>query len=81
MKGGLYPEGARLKALDLPVLTAASDFSCNFFRILTSGFEQCGGSTHFGLIQDQVRAFSEGFKTWHPHIYAIIFHHLSNVYA
>ena len=33
--------GARFEALCKPVLLAASDFSCNFFRILTSGFEQC----------------------------------------
>ena len=33
--------GARFEALCKPVLLAASDFSCNFFHILTSGFEQC----------------------------------------
>ena len=33
--------GAHFEALCKGVLMAASDFSCNFFRILTSGFEQC----------------------------------------
>ena len=32
---------ARFEALYMGVLTAASDLSCNFLRILTSGFEQC----------------------------------------
>ena len=40
-KGKTPRVGARLKALDEAVLMAASDFSCNFFRILTSGLEQC----------------------------------------
>ena len=33
--------GACFEALFMDVLMAASDFSCNFFGILTSGFEQC----------------------------------------
>ena len=41
-KGQLYHVGARFEALCKGVLIAASDFSCNFFRILTFGFEQCG---------------------------------------
>ena len=40
-KGKTPRVGARLKALDEAVLMAVSDFSCNFFCILTSGFEQC----------------------------------------
>ena len=40
-KGQTPHVGARLKALDEAVLMAASYFSCNFFRILTFGFEQC----------------------------------------
>ena len=39
--GQLYLVGAHFEALLMGVLMAASDFSCNFFRILTSGFEQC----------------------------------------
>ena len=35
--------GARFEALCNGVLMAASDFSCNLFGILTSGFEQSGG--------------------------------------
>ena len=44
-KGQLYHVGARFEALCKGVLMAASDFSCNFFRILTSGLEQCAAST------------------------------------
>ena len=40
-KGKTPRVGARLKALDEAVLMAVSDFSCNFFCILTSRFEQC----------------------------------------
>ena len=40
-KGQTPRVGARLKALDEAVLMAASDFSCNFFSILTSWLEQC----------------------------------------
>ena len=40
-KGQLYQVGVRFEDLFKGVLTAASDFSCNFFRILTFGFEQC----------------------------------------
>ena len=32
---------AHFKALFMGVLMAASDFSCNFFHILSSGLEQC----------------------------------------
>ena len=37
--------GACFEALFMGVLMAALDFSCNFFRILTSGFEQCEQET------------------------------------
>ena len=40
-KGKTPRVGARLKALDEAVLMAVSDFSCNFFCILSSRFEQC----------------------------------------
>ena len=40
-KGKTPRVGARLKALDEAVLMAVSDFSCNFFCILTFRFEQC----------------------------------------
>ena len=40
-KGQLYHVRSHFEALCKGVLMAASDFSCNFFRILTSGFEQC----------------------------------------
>ena len=40
-KGKTPCVGARLKALDEAVLMAVSDFSCNFFCILSSRFEQC----------------------------------------
>ena len=40
-KGQLYHVRARFKALCEGALVAASDFSCKFFHILTSGFEQC----------------------------------------
>ena len=40
-KGQLYYVVACFEALCKGVLTASSDFSCNFFHILTSGFEQC----------------------------------------
>ena len=43
--GQLYHVEACFEALCKPVLMAASDFSCNFFRILTSGFEQCDDLT------------------------------------
>ena len=33
--------GARLEALFIGVLVVASNISCNFFRILCSGLEQC----------------------------------------
>ena len=39
-KGKTPRVGARLKALDEAVLMAVSDFSCNFFCILTFRFEQ-----------------------------------------
>ena len=42
-KGQLYHVGVRFEAFCKRVLTTALDFSCNFFLILTSGFEQCGG--------------------------------------
>ena len=45
-KGQTPRVGACLKTLDEAVLMAASDFSCNFFGILTSGFEQCAGIFH-----------------------------------
>ena len=44
-KGKTPRVGARLKALDEAVLMAVSDFSCNFFCILTSRFEQCAGNS------------------------------------
>ena len=37
--------GARLEDLLMGVLTATSNLGCNFFRILTSGLEQCALST------------------------------------
>ena len=40
-KGKTPRVGARLKALDEAVLMAVSDFSCNFFCILSPRFEQC----------------------------------------
>ena len=33
--------GVRFEALCKGILMAAMDFSCNFFRILTFGYEQC----------------------------------------
>ena len=40
-KGQLYRVGARFEALSMGVLRAVSDLGCIFFRILSSGFEQC----------------------------------------
>ena len=45
-KGRTPHVGARLKALDEAVLMAVSDFSCNFFCILSSRFEQCAPLCH-----------------------------------
>ena len=45
-KGQLYHVGVCFEALCMGHLMAFSDFSCNFFGILTSGFEQC---VSFGL--------------------------------
>ena len=39
--GQLYHVGARFEALCKGVFMAASDVSCNFFRILPAHFEQC----------------------------------------
>ena len=44
-KDQLYHVGACFEALCKGFLMATSDFSCNFFCILTSGFEQCAQST------------------------------------
>ena len=40
-EGQLYHVGAGFEAVFMGLLMAASDVSCNFFCILTSGFEQC----------------------------------------
>ena len=41
-KGQLYHVGTRFKALIIGVsIVVASEFSCNFFRILSSVLEQC----------------------------------------
>ena len=43
-KGQLYQVGACFEALFMGVLTAVSNLGCIFFRILTSGLEQCVAS-------------------------------------
>ena len=76
-KGQLSHEGARFEALCKGVLMAASDFSCNFFRIPTSGFEQCADwNSSYNQVECQAVPYSKGQS--HPSADGEFFNSVSN---
>ena len=52
----LFRVGAHFEALCKGILMAACDFSCNFFHILTSGFEQCDRASYSWSRQSQMHS-------------------------